>query len=102
MDPPWQIPIPPRKARKENQEEIERLVDQKSAVIGTHNFDNRSFRLNFEIAAVISDEEFNGEVEAMFNNDFRKCKPIDPATFADNPWYWHLGVNLSRLLAPIL
>ena len=78
------------------------LVDERVAVIGTHNFDNRSFQLNFEIAAVISDEEFNGEVEAMFNNDFRQCKPIDPATFADNPWYWHFGVNLSRLLAPIL
>ena len=78
------------------------LVDDRTSVIGTHNFDNRSFRLNFEIAANISDEEFNGEVETMFNNDFRQCKPIDPAGFADNPWYWHLGVKLSRLLAPIL
>lgn len=78
------------------------LVDDRTSVIGTHNFDNRSFRLNFEIAAIISDEEFNGEVETMFNNDFRQCKPIDPAGFADNPWYWHLGVKLSRLLAPIL
>ena len=43
-----------------------------------------------------------GEVEAMFNNDFRQYTPIDPASFADIPWYWHFGVNLSRLLAPIL
>jgi cardiolipin synthase len=78
------------------------LVDDHTSVIGTHNFDNRSFRLNFEVAALVYDEAFNGEVEAMFEEDFRHCPPIDPAAFADRPWYWRLGVNLSRLLAPLL
>jgi len=78
------------------------LVDNRVSSIGTHNFDNRSFRLNFEISAVIYDEEFNQEVEAMFETDFEKCVPIDPATFEDRPWYWRFGVRLSRLLAPIL
>jgi cardiolipin synthase len=78
------------------------LVDDRVVTIGTHNFDNRSFRLNFEIAALISDESFNDEVEAMFENDFRKCTPIDPSTFEENPWYWQIGVRISRLLAPIL
>jgi cardiolipin synthase len=78
------------------------LVDDRISVIGTHNFDNRSFRLNFEIAALISDEGFNDEVEAMFENDFRKCEPIYPSTFEEKPWYWQLGVRISRLLAPIL
>ena len=78
------------------------LVDDMIAVVGTHNFDNRSFRLNFEVAAAIYDEEFAGDVEAMFLNDFRSCAPIDPSTFHDNPWYWHFGVRLSRLLSPIL
>ncbi len=78
------------------------LIDDKVSSIGTHNFDNRSFRLNFEIAAVIYDEEFNREVEAMFEDDFAKCAPIDPGTFKDKPWHWRLGVRLSSLLAPIL
>jgi cardiolipin synthase len=78
------------------------LVDDKVSSIGTHNFDNRSFRLNFEIAAVIYDEEFNREVEAMFEDDFAKCEPIDPGTFQHKPWHWRLGVRLSSLLAPIL
>ena len=78
------------------------LVDDKTSVIGTHNFDNRSFRLNFEVAAVVYDEAFNRELEAMFENDFRQCEPIDPATFAEKSRYWHFGVQVSRLLAPIL
>ena len=78
------------------------LVDHHVVTIGTHNFDNRSFRLNFEIAALISDEDFNDEVEAMFEADFQKCAPIDVSSFHERPWYWHFGVNFSRLLAPIL
>jgi len=78
------------------------LVDDKVSSIGTHNFDNRSFRLNFEIAAVIYDEAFNREVEAMFEDELAQCAPIDPASFQDKPWRWQFGVQLSRLLAPIL
>jgi cardiolipin synthase len=78
------------------------LVDDMTSVIGTHNFDNRSFRLNFEVSALIVDEDFNREVEAMFLNDFEQCAPIDPASFKDKSWLWHFGVQVSRLLAPIL
>jgi len=78
------------------------LVDDETASVGTHNFDNRSFRLNFEIAAVVYDEDFAREVEAMLEADFRRATRIDPASLADEPWYWRLGVRSSRLLAPIL
>ena len=78
------------------------LVDNMTSVVGTHNFDNRSFRLNFEVAAIIHDEPFHNKVEAMFLDDFDKCAPIDPATFKDKPWSWRFGVQLSRLLSPIL
>jgi cardiolipin synthase len=78
------------------------LVDRQTSMIGTHNFDNRSFRLNFEVGALIFDEGFNREVEAMFLDDFERCEPIDPTTFEDKPFYWRFGVEASRLLAPIL
>lgn len=78
------------------------LVDDHTASIGTHNFDNRSFRLNFEIAAVVYDEAFNREVRAMLETDFANATRIDPAQLANRPWYWQFGVKLSRLLAPIL
>ena len=78
------------------------LIDDHTSSIGTHNFDNRSFRLNFEVAAVVYDEEFNKVVEAMLLDDFRQCAPIDPASFEEKPWRWHFAVQVSRLLAPIL
>ena len=78
------------------------LVDDDIASVGTHNFDNRSFRLNFEIAAVVYDEDFAREVQAMLEVDFANATRIDPDSLADRPWYWQLGVSLSRLLAPIL
>ncbi|MEJ2535170.1 MAG: cardiolipin synthase [Gammaproteobacteria bacterium] len=77
------------------------LVDDQISSIGTHNFDNRSFRLNFEIAAVVYDAPFNREVEAMLRDDLASCAPLDPATFEDKPWHWQLGVRLSSLLSPI-
>ncbi len=43
------------------------LIDDRAAGIGTANFDNRSFRLNFEITALIGDPAFISEVEAMFD-----------------------------------
>lgn len=78
------------------------LVDDHTSSVGTHNFDNRSFRLNFEVAALVYDEAFNREVAAMLRRDLEKCTPIDPGTFGDRPWYWRFGVRAARLLAPIL
>ncbi|MGB6001750.1 MAG: cardiolipin synthase, partial [Thermoanaerobaculia bacterium] len=39
------------------------LIDDELSAIGTANFDNRSFRLNFEITAVVADPAFAAEVE---------------------------------------
>lgn len=78
------------------------LIDRTTASVGTHNFDNRSFRLNFEVAAVIYDETFNSEVAAMLEKDMENCTIIDPHTFAERPWLWRFGVNLARLTAPVL
>ena len=78
------------------------LVDDDIASVGTHNFGNRSFRLNFEIAAVVYDENFAREVQAMLETDCANATRIDPASLADRPWHWQLGVKLSRLLAPIV
>jgi len=78
------------------------LVDDTVASVGTHNFDNRSFRLNFEIGAVVYDEEFNRVITSMFEDDLSRCTPIDPSTFKDKPWRWRFAVRLCRLMAPIM
>ena len=42
------------------------------------------------------------EMEAMFERDFAHSVPIDPDTLEKKPFWWRLGVNLSRLAAPVL
>lgn len=78
------------------------LVDNQISTVGTHNFDNRSFRLNFEVMAVIYDEDFARQMEAMFQDDFKQAVIIDPAEFEKKPFLWQLGVRLSYLAAPVL
>ena len=78
------------------------LIDDNVSTVGTANFDNRSFRLNFEVTAFIADEGFAGEMERMFEADFAHAEPIDPGALDQEPFWWRLGVNLSRLAAPVL
>lgn len=78
------------------------LVDDDVSTIGTANFDNRSFRLNFEVTAVIVDRDFAVQMEAMFERDFSHAETIDPAELDRRPFWWQVGVRLSRLAAPVL
>jgi cardiolipin synthase len=78
------------------------LVDDTLSTVGTPNFDNRSFRLNFEVTAVIVDRDFAQEMEAMFEADFAHAETIDPDSLKDRSLWWRIGVKLSRLAAPVL
>jgi cardiolipin synthase len=78
------------------------LVDDEIATVGTPNFDNRSFRLNFEVTALIVDKRFASEMEAMFEKDFAHAVPIDPDSLDKKPIWWRFGVKLARLAAPVL
>ena len=78
------------------------LIDDSVSAIGTANFDNRSFRLNFEITAIIVDRAFNTEVEAMFLEDFENSRKMDQGELARKPFWFKLAVNLARLTSPVL
>lgn len=77
------------------------LIDDGVATIGTANFDNRSFRLNFEITAAIANPVFVAEVERMFENDLRHARIMEEGEYDRKPWWFRLGVRLARLTAPI-
>ena len=78
------------------------LIDDEVAAVGTANFDNRSFRLNFEITAVVADPQFAAEVERMFEEDFKHSRLMQEGEYDAKPWYFRLGVKTARLTAPIL
>ena len=77
------------------------LIDDGTAAVGTANFDNRSFRLNFEITAVVTDPDFAAEVEAMFEDDFQQSRLMESDEYARKPWWFRFGVKLARLTSPV-
>ena len=77
------------------------LIDDQVATVGTANFDNRSFRLNFEITAVVVDSVFAAMVGRMFETDFQNAREMDPRELDEKFWGFRLAVRLARLTAPI-
>jgi len=77
-------------------------VDQKIAFIGTTNLDIRSFYINFEISAVISDLELCTELSGEFEKDKTQSELLTTAIWKSRP-RWKRGIDsLCRLLAPLL
>ena len=77
------------------------LVDDLAAGIGTTNFDNRSFRLNFEIMAIVAEPEFVELAQDMFEADFANSREMTPGDFNAKTYWYRLGARLSRLTAPV-
>ena len=78
------------------------LIDDATSLVGTANFDNRSFRLNFEVTALVYDEDFAARIAAMLRDDFDTASELDVAGLEDRGWWWRLKVGVARLAAPIL
>ena len=78
------------------------LVDDALATVGTANFDNRSFRLNFEITAAIVDAEFATEVADMLAADFANSRLMERDEYEQKPLWFKLAVRSAHLAAPIL
>jgi len=78
------------------------LIDHLGAAVGTANFDNRSFRLNFEITAFVMDPEFTAEMEQMFLDDFAQSRLMKASEYANKPYWFKLAVRSARLTSPIL
>jgi cardiolipin synthase len=78
------------------------LVDDDLASVGTVNFDNRSFRLNFEISVLVQSRSFAAQVAAMLEDDFTHCKRIGTDLLERRGLAFSFLVRAARLLAPVL
>ena len=78
------------------------LVDDDTTVLGSMNLDIRSFRLNFEIAALNLDRAFAAEVEHMLMQDFAQAVEVTPEDYERASWHHRLSMHLARLFDPIL
>lgn len=77
------------------------VIDENYCTVGTANFDNRSFRLNFEITMAVVDEEFTSQVAAMLENDFSDARLVGKGELADRGFWYRFGVRAARLAAPV-
>ena len=78
------------------------LIDDDYAAVGTANFDNRSFRLNFELTCLAYDADFCGEVAAMLQRDFARSTALTRDDLEGQPFPFRFATHCTRLFAPVL
>jgi len=78
------------------------VTDSKVAIVGSANMDYRSFDLNFEVNAIVYDEEVAGKLRAIFYEDIKDAEMIDAAAWDARPWYLEMKEKTARLVAPML
>jgi cardiolipin synthase len=78
------------------------VIDDDMASVGTANFDNRSFRLNFEITIFFADPGFATEVAEMLSRDFADCRKVESGELGKRSLPFQVAVQGARILSPLL
>jgi cardiolipin synthase len=78
------------------------LMDDEITTIGSVNFDNRSFAINFEITLWFTDPGMIDNVEAMLLKDFESCRQVGLAEVRSRPVMLYFLTQAARLLSPLL
>jgi len=77
-------------------------IDGKACCYGTANMDIRSFELNFEVNAMIFDQNIAGEMERIFREDLKCCTRITKEMYKSRSVWIRFKEQISRLLSPVL
>jgi len=78
------------------------IVDEMVLSYGTANMDIRSFSLNFEVNAIIYDEDKAKEMAGYFKEDLKKSKLITRNIYLGRSLPVRIKEQVSRLLSPLL
>jgi cardiolipin synthase A/B len=77
------------------------MIDSKFASVGSANMDIRSFEDNFEVLAMIYDEELTHKLELQFHKDIRRSKMINPKQWKNRSTKQNFKESLARLFSPL-
>ena len=77
-------------------------VDGEWSLVGSSNWDARSFRLNFEFDLEITDRELTARLDKMIDAKIGRGTRISPDMLAREPVYLRLRNAAARLLMPYL
>lgn len=78
------------------------VIDGATGIVGSANVDIRSFRLNFELSALIIDPRFSSALEERFLRDFEKSVEITLHDTQRRGFPTRLIQGTARLLSPLL
>jgi len=78
------------------------LVDDRLSIVGTVNFDNRSFRLNFEVTGAVAGVEFAQKIESMLKQDLNNSQELVGYNLEEENIWERLKAHGAVLLAPVL
>jgi len=78
------------------------VVDKKLAVIGTANMDVRSFDLNFEVNAIVYDDELAALLAKVFDADIKDATLLDRDAWSNRSISKKFLEKIARLVSPLL
>lgn len=78
------------------------IVDDKVFCYGTANMDIRSFSLNFEVNAVVYDEDKAAEMRSRFDDDVKRSTLITKDKYVARSLPFRAREQVCRLLSPLL
>lgn len=78
------------------------VVDRELSVLGSANFDNRSFRLNFEVAVAIYGAATADALAAQLEADAERASRVTPRRLASRSLPMRFAESTARLFAAIL
>lgn len=78
------------------------VCDANIAMVGTANMDIRSFDLNFEVNAIIYDQELATELQSVFYEDLKNSTRLDEGVLENQSGLTKFLEKVVRLLSPLL
>jgi cardiolipin synthase len=78
------------------------VADGQVALVGSANMDLRSFRLNFEVHALVHDATTAAALRASFEQDAAKCRHVERDAWHARAWPLRVKEGAARLVSPLL
>ena len=77
------------------------IADDDTCIVGSANFDHRSFRLNFELSMLYHDRGLTAALETILEREFAQATPVQPER-SRSLWRHRLPEAFARLASPLL
>ncbi len=77
------------------------IADDDTCIVGSANFDHRSFRLNFELSMLYHDRRLTAQLDAILAQEFERATPVLPDRHRPL-WRQRLPEAFARLASPLL